>query len=177
MRREEAALLAVVAIWAAAFPAIKIGVESIGVFEVALWRHVAACSLLVVYLLITKTPWRIERQDWWTFAIVSFSMVPLYHLGLNYGETRISAGAASLIVSMAPLLVAVIAPFALKERFTLNRGLGIFLAFGGVGFVIVSESSGFEVKHLLGFIATFAAPLSAAYNTLASKRLLARYGA
>lgn len=164
-------------IWAAAFPVIKIGVDAIGVFEVALWRHVAASILLIAYLIISRVGWRIERRDRGMFAAVAFSMVPLYHLGLNYGETQISAGAASLIVAMAPLMVALVAPFVLKEPFTVLRTIGILLALGGVGFVIVSENGGFDMRHVVGALATFLAPLTAAFNTLASKRLLARYGA
>ena len=54
-----------------------------------------------------------------------------YQLLLNAGELSVSAGTASLLVSMAPILVALLAAIFLGERISRRARAGIGLAFAG----------------------------------------------
>ena len=47
--------------------------------------------------------------------------ITFYNLALNYGETRVTAGAASLLIASTPIWTALAARFWLHEKLNADR--------------------------------------------------------
>ena len=67
------------------------------------------------------------RLKLYMFAIVGAIDVPLYFIGLQYVPTSI----ASLIFSISPIIVAVVAPFVLSEMLTKSKVISVVGSFIG----------------------------------------------
>ena len=63
----------------------------------------------------------------------------IYNVALNAGERRVDAGTAAMLIQVSPVLIAFLAAAFLHERFTLYLGLGLALAFAGVGLISLSS--------------------------------------
>ena len=66
----------------------------------------------------------------------------LYNVALNEGERSVDAGTAAMLIQVSPVLIALLAAVFLDERFTLQLGLGLALAFGGVALISLATSEG-----------------------------------
>ena len=71
------------------------------------------------------------------FAIIGAIGVPSYFVGLQYVPTSIG----SLIFSLSPMMVAIIAPYALGEVLTKAKVISIFGAFVGAAMFAFHKSS------------------------------------
>ena len=166
--------------WGLAFPLIKISLQDLSPINLTIMRFFVVCIILLFLLLIQSTQFsKLSPKDIPWIFILGFFGVMTYHLALNYGEQYISPGAASLIIGTAPLFVVVSAIVFLKEKVTKKRIAGIFLAFAGI--IIISlwgqPSLEIEVKYISGAVAVLVAAVSAAFYTIAGKKLLSRYTA
>ena len=56
----------------------------------------------------------------------------IYHLGINYGEQYVSAGATSLIIATIPVFIVILAAAFLNEVITAKKLVGIIISMGGV---------------------------------------------
>lgn len=94
----------------------------------------------------------------------------LYNLALNAAERTLDAGTASLLVGLAPILIAVFAGISLGEGFPARLLAGIGIAFVGVAGIALATSSGASspVSVALGL----AAAVVYAGSTILQKRLL-----
>lgn len=131
--------LAVVVLWASAFPAIRVASPALGVFGLSLVRiGVAAIALLILSpLLSVRLP---ARRDVPLILLCAFLGMPAYQLLLNWGELAVPAGTSSIIVAAAPLVSVSVASIALGERLTLPRIAGSVVALGGVAIVCLARS-------------------------------------
>ncbi len=166
--------------WGLAFPLIKISLQDLSPFNLTIMRFfVVSIILFFLILMQPKKFSKLSPKDIpWIFVLGFFGVI-LYHLGLNYGEQYISPGAASLIIATAPLFVVVSAIIFLNEKVTKKRIAGIFLSLAGVIIISLWGKPGLviEVKYISGAVAVLASALSAAFYTIAGKKLLSRYTA
>lgn len=98
-----------------------------------------------------------------------------YNVALNAAERLIDAGTAALLVSVAPILVAVAAVLVLGERLTRRLGVGVTVAFAGVALIAASGFTG-QADEMGVALAVLSAVLYA-FGVLLQKRLLARVDA
>ncbi len=166
--------------WGLAFPLIKIGLQDLSPTNLTIMRFFVVCIILLFLILMQPTKFsKLSPKDIpWIFVLGFFGVI-IYHLGLNYGEQYISPGAASLIIGTAPLFVVVSAIIFLNEKLTKKRIAGIFLALAGVIIISLWGKPGLviEVKYISGALAVLVAAISAAFYTIAGKKLLSRYTA
>ena len=94
----------------------------------------------------------------------------LYNLALNAAERTLDAGTASLLVGLAPILIAVFAGISLGEGFPARLLLGIGIAFAGVAGIALATSNGFSSG--LSVALGLAAAVVYAGSTIMQKRLL-----
>ncbi|HEU5442881.1 MAG TPA: DMT family transporter, partial [Steroidobacteraceae bacterium] len=99
----------------------------------------------------------------------------VYHLCLNYAETRIPSGTAAIIIALAPAATAAASALWLRERLSLRAIGGLGVALAGVVLVVLASGSSvsFQPKALLVLVSVLA---TATYFTL-QKPFSARYGA
>ncbi|MCU1693371.1 MAG: hypothetical protein JWM64_2462 [Frankiales bacterium] len=131
--------LAVVVLWASAFPAIRVAAPELGVVGLSFVRlAVAAVALLAVAPFVgVRLP---AARDLPLILGSGLSGMTAYQLLLNQGELRVPAGTASIIVASAPLVSVAVAAVALGERLTPTRLLGSAVAVAGVALVCLSRS-------------------------------------
>lgn len=166
------ALAATVIGWASAFPAIRAGLTAFGPAELGAIRFGIAAVPAALYLLILR-PALPAPNEWWRFASGGVIFVAAYTLFLNIGELTVSAGAASFIINVSPIITAAMAMLLLKERFPAAAWTGTLISFAGVGLIALGEGDGLSFNT--GTVLILGGALCAAINTIAQKPLFARH--
>lgn len=159
-------------LWSSAFAGIKVGLEGYGPGELALLRFATASLVLGVYAAFTRM--RLPRtKDLPRLAVAGFLGITVYHLGINFGEQTVSAGAASLIIASAPVFTALLAAVFLHEHLTAWGWVGIGISFTGVALITLGEGGGlsFEPAALLIMLAA----ISTSVYFVVSKPMLTHY--
>ena len=130
--------LGVVALWASAFPAIRVAAPDLGVVGLSFVR-LATASIVLLACATARRPRAPRRRDLgWIIACGFFGMTA-YQLLLNQSELHVPAGTASIIVAAAPLVSVAVARVLFDERITPFTVLGSVVALGGVTIVCLSR--------------------------------------
>ena len=168
-------LFVLAVLWGSAFPGIKLGLEGLSAPNLTLLRFAVASLCFVLYLRATGKRLLPERRDVPRFFLLGLLGITIYHLALNYGELRVSAGAASLIIATAPAITAVVAFFLLRDRLTFLGWTGFLVSFAGVLLIVLGDSSvvTFDPFALLILLSA----LVTAFFTVLQKPLFVRYRA
>ncbi len=127
------------ALWGSAFPMIKVGLDGLSAPHLTLMRHMVASLAFVPLLLAFRARLRPALADVPYFFLLGTLGLFVYHLALNYGEMRVSAGAASLIIASAPAITALLAYFMVGDRMPRLGWIGSLVAFGGVGLIVLGN--------------------------------------
>jgi drug/metabolite transporter (DMT)-like permease len=141
-------------VWSSSYAAIAYGLRVFTPGELSLLRFAIAstCFAVPVALGKIKLP---PRRDW--PAVIALGLIgnTAYQLFLGYSMTRISAGAAAVVISMAPAVTAALAVLRLKETLSVRAVAGLLVAFAGTLLVTVGRGNAirFEPMELLVFAA------------------------
>ncbi len=129
--------------WSSAYAAIAYALTSFTPGEVAFSR-LAVGSLCFATLMVFRPVSLPARRDWLPLAGLGVIGLTVYHLCLNFAETRIASGTASILISLAPAATAAVSAVWLHERLSARTlsGLGVAL----VGVVMVVLASGKQVR-------------------------------
>lgn len=133
-------LFVLAVLWGSAFPAIKVGLEGLSVPHLTLVRHLVASACFVPVLLAMGRRMLPRRGDVPAFFLMGFAGIFVYHVALNLGELRVSAGATSLIIASAPAITALLAWWFRGERLPALGWVGSATSFLGVGLIVVGDS-------------------------------------
>jgi len=168
------ALGAAILFWASAFAGIRAGLEGYGPGHLALLRFLSAAVVLLGYAAVNRMrpP---EARDLPIILLAGFLAFTVYHVALNYGETVVSAGAASVLINTAPIFTAVLSTVFLGERLRLLGWIGMAVSFCGV--VIISASQGEGFRPVPEAFVILLAALSVSIYTVIQKPYLRKYGA
>jgi drug/metabolite transporter (DMT)-like permease len=166
------ALVFTLIVWASAFAGIRAGLRAYSPANLALFRFLIASLVLAICAGVARFR-RPGARDLPGLIFTGAIGITFYNLALNYGETRVSAGAASMLIASVPIWTALAARFWLHEELTATGWAGVVVSFAGVALIASGESGGI---HLSGqaFIILAAAITSAAYMIL-QKQYLSRY--
>jgi len=168
------ALAAALLLWASAFAGIRAGLRAYSPGQLAVMRFVMASVVLAVYAGVAHFR-RPKRRDIPGFLVSGIIGISFYNLALNYGETRVTAGAASLLIASVPIWTALLASFTLQERLTPRRWMGILVSFAGVALIASGEGQGIHLSPQALII--LAAALTSAIYMVQQKHFLGRYSA
>lgn len=174
-----ALILLMVFLWAANFLIGKVALRQFPALLLAGMRtSLAAVLILPLYSWNRRSARRavrIERQDRWRLVLLGVFGVTLNQLFFVSGLALTSAAHSSVLMSMTPVLVLLLAGAAGQERVTLNKAVGMGVALLGAALLSgsPSESSGATVT---GDLLIFLAALAFAAFTVAGKQPSARYG-
>lgn len=160
--------------WASAFPAIRAGLTALGPIELGAARFAIAALPSALFLAITRPPlpgW----SDAWRFLFGGLVHVALYTTLLNIGEKTVSAGAASFIINVNPIITAGLAMLFLGERFGPLAWLGTAVSFAGIGLIALGEGQGLELSTGVLFI--LGSALCQSLSSVVQKPLFARHKA
>lgn len=171
-------------LWASAFAGIRagmrlspsgtVGPDGYGPGELALLRFGTASTVLALYAFAKRMRLP-DRSELPLIGLTGFLGISVYHVALNFGEMTVQAGAASLLISAAPVFTALLSVAVLKERLTGIGWLGILLAFAGVALIALSGGRG--LRFTPGALLILLAATVAAVYSILSKQLLRRHAA
>jgi drug/metabolite transporter (DMT)-like permease len=168
------ALAVALVFWASAFAGIRAGLRAYAPAHLALFRYLIASAMLGVYARFAH----FRRPQWRNLPglVLAGSLgITFYNLALNYGETRVTAGSASLLVSSTPIWAALLAMFILRERLTSFGWVGVLLSFLGVALIASGEGEGIHLAPQALII--LAAALAWGMYIVIQKHFLGRYSA
>lgn len=154
--------------WASAFPAIRAGLAAFGPAELGALRFLIAAVPAAIFLAVVR-PGLPKLGEAWRFVFGGVVFVALYTTLLNFGEMTVSAGAASFIINISPVLTAILAIFILGERFRLLAWIGTAISFGGVGLIALGEGGGFSLNQ--GTLLILGGAVCTTLNTIVQKPL------
>lgn len=129
-------LLVVAALWALTFIFVKVEESDITPITIMAGRAIIAFLVIFLVTLCTKQDLRGHLKDWWKFVVFSILGITVLWVFLGLGQEDVTAGIASVMPTLTPLLTFVILVFILREEPFRFLGL-IGLLIGIVGIVLV----------------------------------------
>jgi drug/metabolite transporter (DMT)-like permease len=135
-----AAAIFYVALWGSAFVPSKIGVLASSPlwFLVARFGVSGALALGIAFAAGSRPPR--ERRAWLAVVLLGVFANAVY-LGCTYEALRhLAAGVGAVVSSTNPLLLALVAPYALHEALTRRKALGLALGFAGVVWIMLART-------------------------------------
>jgi drug/metabolite transporter (DMT)-like permease len=124
-------LLVAVVIWGWTFVATKVLVAEIGPVELLTLRLAVGIPFLGCVLLARRVPIRLPREDWRP-AVLGGALIATHFLVQITGLQTTTATNTAWIITVTPLVLAVLSVALLGERVARNAVLGIAIATVGI---------------------------------------------
>lgn len=137
--------------WSSAYAAIAYALASFTPGEVALARLLigSLCFGLLVWAKRVPLP---QRSDWLQLAVLGVIGLTVYHLCLNYAETRIASGTAAILIALVPAATATLSAIWIGERISGRRMLGLGVALFGVVMVVLASGNQVKFQPMAGLV-------------------------
>ena len=176
-RRGYAALLITILIWGTTFIATKVLLRQVGPLQLTLLRFVIAFAALAPFA--ARQGFRLKDVFNPVFLLFGLTGTALYYALQNLGMSYTSVSSTSLILSIVPVLTAVLAVIFLKEKLSPLRIVGIGLVTLGMVLVAISSTGSSEESPnpLLGNLLVFACAVSWAVYTIQGRKMVGTYPA
>jgi drug/metabolite transporter (DMT)-like permease len=171
-----AAVSVTLLLWASAFVAIRHLADTLSPGALSLGRLVVGSLCLGVVALSRGLP-RLTRRDWLPLIVIGVLWFGVYNVTLNAGERSVDAGTAVMIIQISPVLIALLAAVFLDEKFTVYLGLGLALAFAGVGLIVAATGNAGGDRDPLGVVLCLVAAVAYSISLVLQKPLVARLSA
>jgi drug/metabolite transporter (DMT)-like permease len=163
-----------VLLWSTGFIGARYGLPYIEPFTFLAIRFAIATALLAAIALALRSPWPTTPAQFGKIAVTGLLLHGGYLGGVFFAVDRgMSAGLSALIVSMQPVLTAVLAQRLLGEGVTGRQWAGLLLGLVGVALVVseqVLAVTDVPTVTLVSFGACIVALLSTTAGTLYQKR-------
>jgi drug/metabolite transporter (DMT)-like permease len=170
-RREWAMLLTLAAAWGGIFLYAKLALAELSPLVLVLWR--LAIAALVLQVIARLAGYRMPRSlGIWAafFAMGALNNVIPFTL-INYAQTEIASGLASILNGTTPLFTVLLAHFLTRdEKLTAQRLFGVLSGMVGVAIMIGAEALQGLSLHVAGEIAVVAAAVSYAFAGIFGRR-------
>ncbi len=167
------ALFMTIILWASAFVGIRIGLTAYSPGALGLLRFlVASACMAVIYnrmCLLTRMPWSDRLQ----LLALGIAGIGLYNVCLNYGEITVSAGMASFIIGLMPVITIVMSMLFFDEQQGRAVWFGIVISLSGLFLMTLGEHS--QHSMVVGVMEILVSAFMGAMYTLMSRRFLKRY--
>lgn len=167
------ALMVTIVLWASAFVGIRYGLLAYSPGALALLRFIVASFSMAVIYGSMKLEKSVSWPDRLQLLFLGMLGIGLYNICLNYGEMTVSAGMASFIIALMPMMTILMSVFFLKEQQGMAVWLGVGVSFLGLLVILLSEQT--EIRFSGGAWIILIAAFTGALYSLMSKRYLQRY--
>ena len=161
-----------VVIWSSGFVVAKYAFQSSDViFFLAVRLFIAALILAIVTQALGQSL-KLSKADLIASALIGLCLHGIYLGGVWEAIAQGSpAGIASVVTSMQPILVSILAIFLLRERLTRPQVVGLFAGFAGVVLVLAPKLGKTGEMSVLALLLLIAALLGSTTATLAQKKM------
>lgn len=127
-------------LWSSGFVAAKYVRPYAGPFTFLTIRYFVAALVLIAVALIQRKKFSLTWTKIWHAAIVAFFLHFLYIGGVFFAISQgVTSGITSVIVSMQPVFVALLAIPMLGERFRIIEAVGLALGLVGVALLLLPK--------------------------------------
>lgn len=156
--------------WSGGYAAGKVGLGFTGPFTLLAVRYGLVLLILLPLVLVMRPPLPRAPVEWVHLAVVGFLIQGVYFaLGYIALATALSSAAVALILSLQPILAAIIAPRVAGERVSRRGWIGLGLGSAGAALVILGRSA-VEALPLAGVLAAIGSLAGITLGTLYEKR-------
>ncbi|KTD73966.1 DMT family transporter [Legionella tucsonensis] len=162
-----------IVLWASAFVGIRIGLAAYSPGALALLRFMIAslCMLIIYYSLGIKK--RVAWKDRLQLLLTGMAGIGIYNICLNYGELSVSAGIASFILGLMPVLTVILSLIFLQEKLARGVWVGIIISILGLALLAIDNNS--EPGMQQGILAILVSALMGAILTIIQKQFVSVY--
>nr|WP_278116281.1 DMT family transporter [Mesorhizobium sp. WSM4875]WIE94722.1 DMT family transporter [Mesorhizobium sp. WSM4875] len=169
-----AAMLLAASSMAIAFPLVTLALQVTDPLPLSAIRFVSAAALALIWIVWMRAPF-----PSWPHVVrylgCGLTGSACYSVFINMGQVTVSAGAASFITNIIPILTALIAWPMLGERLNWAGWVGCIIGFAGTSFIAMGQPGGLSFGAGAMFI--FLASLAASIYFVLQKPLVEAYGA
>jgi drug/metabolite transporter (DMT)-like permease len=129
--------------WTSSYLVGKIGQQEVPPFALLWWRFMVATVVLGIVSSVSRAPWPRRPTAWMHLVVGGFLMQATQFAGIYLGlDMGASAGLASLIVAVCPLVIAVLAGPLPGKVLRKPQQAGLVLGLLGVAVAVGSELGG-----------------------------------
>ena len=164
-------LLMTSVIWGVTYTVLKIALEYMNSFEVAFLRFFVASIFFIPIIFLKKEKYNF--REILILIVLGGTGVFLYQTLFIMGESGVSAGASSFIVSTEPIFIYILSLAMRDEKLGIPPILGIILS--TVGLIILIQPSDIGSGKMFYVILIILAAISWAIYTIAGKSVLSRH--
>lgn len=130
------ALCYVALAWGSAFVLIKFNEETMGPLVIQAGRCTVGFLALLIISIVMKRDLKGHAKHWFGFLVFAVLGISYLWVTVGFGQEYISAGLATVMVTVSPLVTFIITVFILRsEKFSIIGVIGLLL--GVVGLVLV----------------------------------------
>jgi drug/metabolite transporter (DMT)-like permease len=142
-----------------------------GRFEITLWRSIFAALFVAGYLLFSRQRGglRALATAGWPGAISSLCWATMYS-AFMLALTLTTTANTLIVLSVGPLVAALLARLVLGTKITLRTWAAIVAATIGIGWMFARDAAGLDGAHLTGMLIAFTVPLAGAINLVTLQR-------
>ncbi len=157
-------------LWSSGFTFVKLGLAHAGPMSFLALRYALVVAILLPLSLALRLPWP-RGAAAWRHLVVLGVLIQVLYFGLTYVAIALglSPGGMGLIVSLQPIVVALLAPRLAGERVGARHWAGLLLGLAGAAIVIAARSQ-VRAESGLGALAATGALLGLALGALYEKR-------
>ena len=159
-------------LWGSLYVVSQFVLGKIPTFTVAMFRYLIA-FIAVSFVSLKSKKEKIEKSDYKYFFIMGF-IGYFISVDCQLLGTKISGGSmVSLINSLNPIIISVMAMIILNEKLEINKIIGIILSLFGV-YMIVGTGANIE---FIGVLISFIAVIGWAFMSVISRKISNKYSA
>jgi len=160
-------------LWATAFVPSRILARDTPPLWILTVRFSIAGAILLVIAATLRLPIPRDRRTWLRLFALGLAGNALY-LGLNYLALKhLSAGMGSIIASTNPLILALLAPWLLREPLTPRKLVGLVLGFGGV-VLAMHARAGSQTARVQDVLLAITGVIAFVFSNIVFKRMTER---
>ena len=166
-------VITAIVLWASAFVGIRIGLAGYSPGALALLRFLVASVFMGIIYSSQGAQKRIPWKDRIQLLIAGMAGIGIYNICLNYGELSVSAGIASFIIGLMPVLTVLLSLLFLREKLSRGVWLGIIISVLGLALLAIGEQSQPGMQQ--GILAILVSALMGAILTIIQKQYASVY--
>jgi len=137
VRRSRWLLIALVAVWGASWPVIKIGVTAVPPVWFACLRYVVGTACISVVVALRGELTVPSRSDWKLIAVSGVLQMAMYSALTAFALTRLPPGRSAVLAFSTPLWVVPLSVWWLRERVSWLGRIGV--AAGLIGVLVIAS--------------------------------------
>jgi len=160
--------------WGLAFVWFKIVIKYYEPVTIIFLRLVISGTILVSYLLLTRSWQRIKREHLKYFFLLSFTQPFCYFLGESFGLKLVSSTIAAVIIATIPLFSPIAAYYMVREKVSLPVISGLAFSFLGIMLLLFNTDRSFNAVPL-GVLFLFGAVVSAVIYSVIIRKIPDEY--